>query len=398
MMNFDFSLQTRLIFGKGRVNEIGKTLSEYRFKKILFVYGRSSIKRSGLYELIVRCLNEEKIIFHELSGIAANPDVSFVKEGLKIIKKDPVDCILAVGGGSVIDVAKSLAVSYFYNGDPFDFNSHKAAPAKALPVAAILTIASAGSEMSDSCVINNYETKEKSGFNSSLVRPLFAIEDPALLLSVPSKQRNAGIVDMMMHSMERYFAQSAPYQLADSWALGIVKNIKEVALALIDNPNDEGAIEALMLDSSLAHSGLTSIGKKSRFAVHPLEHAMSALKPEITHGEGIAVAYLGWAKYIYREDLPKFARFSRYIFDVFEESDEKAAIMGIASMGRFYRELGVPTSLSRLGLHQEDIPRLAAIATGNGTRVIGCCPRSLNKEDVEAVYRLCLDDKEEDFR
>ena len=390
MMNFDFPRQTRIIFGENAEKKVGALLNEYGFRKVLLVYGGGSIKSNGLYDDVVTSLREAGVTYSELGGVAANPDVSFVEEGLKIIRETPVDCVLAVGGGSVIDVAKCIAVNYFYDGDAYDFNSHKAVPSKALPVSVILTIASSGSESSDSCVINLNKTHEKSGFNSYLVRPLFAIENPYLLKSVPLRQRNAGIVDMMMHSIERYFAKSEPGQLSDEFALSLIKNVKETAYKLLSDPNDIDSLANLMLDSTLAHNGITSIGKKTRFVVHPLEHAMSAYRPKIIHGEGIAVAYLGWAKYAYKEDLEKFAAFARRIFDIKEENDSKAAIMGIEAMRRFYIDLSVPTTLGQLGLFEKDIPELSRIATGNGTRVIGCCPRSLNQEDVEAVYRLCL--------
>lgn len=390
MMDFDFVNPTRIVFGGGKEKEVGSLLMSFGYKKALLVYGGGSIKRTGLYDVVVSSLSEAKIAFSELSGIKANPDVAFVKEGLSMIRKDPVDVILAIGGGSVIDVAKSIAVSYFYEGDPLDFNRHLIAPKKTLPVAVILTIASAGSESSDSCVISSYEKNFKGGFNSPLVRPLFAIEDPLLLKTVPVRQRNAGIVDMMMHSMERFFAKSVPFQLADDWALSLIKNVKSIAKALLNDPNDVDSLSSLMLDSSLAHDGLTGLGKKQCFVVHPLEHALSGYRPDIIHGEGIAVCYLGWARYVYKEDLTKFSRFARFVFDIQENNDEKAAIMGIEAVESFYKELQVPCSLRELGLSQKDIPSLANLATGNGTRVIGCCPRSLNKEDVERIYNLCL--------
>ena len=390
MMDFDFINPTRIVFGEGKEKEVGSLLSNYGYKRALLVYGGGSIKRSGLYDVIVESLKEAKIAFLELSGIKANPDVSFVKEGLSIVRKNPVDVILAIGGGSVIDVAKSVAVSYFYKGDPLDFNRHRLAPSRALPIAVILTIASAGSESSDSCVISSYEEDFKGGFNSPLVRPFLAIEDPVLLKTVPLRQRNAGIVDMMMHSMERFFAKSNPFQLADDWSLSLIKNVKNAAKTLLNDQNNMDALAALMLDSSLAHDGLTSLGKKTCFVVHPLEHALSGYNPHIIHGEGIAVCYLGWSRYVYKQDLAKFSRLARFVFDIKENNDEKAAIMGIEAMEAFYKELQVPCSLKELGLFSKDIPSLTNLATGNGTRVIGCYPQSLNKEDVEKIYNLCL--------
>lgn len=390
MMAFDFVNLTRIIFGEGKLDTVGAVLKSYGFKRVLLVYGGGSIKKNGAYDRLVKSLNEEGILFEELSGIKANPDLSFVVEGLEKLRKTPVDCILAVGGGSVIDVSKSLAVNFYHEGDPYAFNAHTETPKKALPVGVVLTLASAGSESSDSCVISDYKTNRKSGFNSPLNRPLFAIEEPSLTLSAPLFQKTCGIVDMMMHTIERYFYPTGSFTLTDRWALDLIREVRDNALRLMGKPTDPKTHGNLMLLSSLAHDGLTSLGKSGAFSVHPLEHALSAYRPEIAHGAGIAVCFLGWAKYVYTKDLLKFATLARSIFDIKEESDQKASIMGIEAMACFYQTLHMPTTFEELGLGEEDIPALANIATGNGTRVIGRCPQSLDIEDVKAIYRLCL--------
>lgn len=390
MVDFDFINPTRLIFGSDSEEKIGEILSGYGFQRVLLVYGKGSIKRSGLYGRVINSLQKASIAFTELAGVGPNPDHSFPIMGRDKARDFKAQVILAIGGGSVIDVAKSIGVSFFYDGDPFDFNLKKAIPHRTLPVGVILTIASAGSESSNSCVISNYQTGIKQGFNNDIIRPLFAIEDPKLTFTVSSFQTAVGIVDIMMHSLERYFASSSSYQLADDWALSLCRNVMESGKAALGDPTDYEARAALMLASSLSHDGLTGIGKKPVFVVHPLEHALSGYRPSVPHGEGIAICYLGWARYVYRKAPAKFARLARELFKIEEPHDEKAAIMGIEAMEDFYHSMAIPTTLPSVGVFEKDIPSLANLASGNGTHVIGSCPQSLNKQDIEAVYRLCL--------
>jgi alcohol dehydrogenase YqhD (iron-dependent ADH family) len=390
MIDFDYQLPTRIIFGHQSEEKVGEILSSYSLKKVLIVYGGGSIVRSGLYAKVIKALDQAGIAHVELKGITPNPDKHFVSAGRALALQEKVDALLAIGGGSVIDVAKAIGVSCFYEGDPFDFNLHKAKPTRTLPVGVILTIAAAGSESSDSCVISDEQTKIKQGFNSSVIRPLFAIEDPELTYGVPAYQTAAGITDIMMHSLERYFNASDDNQLCDEWALDLCKNVMVAGQKSLQNPTDYDARAALMLDSSLSHDGLTGLGKKFSFVVHPLEHAVSGYKSEVTHGAGIAICYLGWARYVYKKAPAKFAKLARKLFNIIDDDDEKAAIMGINAMKEFYLSIGMPTSLTDVGIEEADLPKLARLASGNGTHVIGCCPQSLNEQDIEAVYRLCL--------
>jgi len=391
MNDFDFVMPTRIIFGHRSEERIGIILKSYGFSNVLLVYGGGSIKRNGLYDKVIGCLDKEGISHVELSGVLPNPDKSFVSKGLAIAKGAQVQMVLAIGGGSVIDVAKSISVGYFHEGDPFDFNLHKITPVRHLPVASILTIAASGSESSDSCVISDNERHIKSGFNHPLNRPLFAIEDPELTYSVSPYQTACGIVDIMMHSLERYFNASDDNQLADSFALDLCRNVMIAGKKALQNPHDYDARAQMMLDSSLSHDGLTAIGKKAVFVVHPLEHGLSGYRPDIAHGAGIAICYLGWARYVYRKDTPKFAQLARVLFDIKVEDDEKAAIMGVNAMKDFYVLIGMPTSLREVGITENDLLPLADLVSGNGTHVIGCCPQSLEKQDILGVYRLCLD-------
>ncbi len=390
MIDFDFVSPTRIIFGKGKENGIGEILKGYGFSRVLLIYGKGSVIKSGLLAKTLSNLDKNSIFHVELSGIPANPSREYPLKGVEIARINKIDCILALGGGSVIDAAKSIGVGYYYDGDPFDFNLKIATPKKSLPVGVILTIAAAGSESSNSCVVQDNDTKIKQGFNSDIIRPLFAIEDPELTYSVSPFQTACGIVDMMMHSIERYFNESGPYQLSDDWALSLVKKVMEAGKKAYEDPTDYDARAALMLFSSLAHDGLTSIGKKSVFVVHPLEHALSGYRQNITHGAGIAVTYLGWAKYAYPFMKEKFARLARYLFNINDEDDTKASIIGIESMRDFYKSISLPVTLEELGLNENDIPALVNLATKGGTRVVGLCPQPLDSKAVNTIYFNCL--------
>ena len=286
--------------------------------------------------------------------------------------------------------AKAVGAGFYYEGDFFDFNLHKATPKKCLPIGVVLTISSAGSESSNSCVIQDDEKKIKQGFNCDLVRPVFAIENPELTYSVPGYQTFAGVSDIMMHSLERYHNASGENELADEWALSLILSTMEAAKTLLRNPNDYEARARVMLNSSLTHDGLTSLGKTSVFVVHPLEHALSGYDQKITHGAGVALLYPVWATYVYKKDIGKFAKLTEYLFKEKGATDEETAIMGIRLMKEFFSSLGMPTTFQEVGLGEKDIPALVSIATGNGTRTVGRYPQPLTEQDVEAIYRLLL--------
>lgn len=390
MIDFDFVAPTRVVFGHSAEDRLSELLSEYDIRSVLLVYGGGSIKKSGLYGRVINQLNLAKAAFYEIGGIRANPTKESVFAGIKILKEHPCDLILAVGGGSVIDAAKSMGVGYYYDGDPFDFNLKKAKPSKTVPVGVILTIASAGSEMSNSCVISDDATGIKLGFNNDLIRPLFALENPELTFTVSSYQTAVGFSDIMMHSLERYFGESDSLQLADEWALDLIKNTMEAGKRVLNKPDDYEARAALMLNSSLSHNGYTGIGKCSPFVVHPLEHALSGYRPDIPHGEGVALLYPAWASYVCKKAPAKFAYLTRRIFNLEAKTELETAIMGIAVMKDFFHSVGMPTSFQEIGITKNDIPSLVRLASGNGTRVIGLYPQSLDEQDIGNIYMSLL--------
>jgi alcohol dehydrogenase YqhD (iron-dependent ADH family) len=343
-----------------------------------------------LLDKVTGSLKKEGIQLFIKEGVRPNPDAKTVRDFIGFSRENGIDSIFAIGGGSVIDTAKAVGAGFYYEGDFFDFNLHKTAPKKCLPIGVVLTISSAGSESSNSCVIQDDETKFKGGINSDLVRPLFVVENPELTYGVSAYQTAVGASDIMMHSLERYFDPSEDNQLSDEWALSLVKNVMIALKRILKDPKDYEGRAALMLDSSLSHNGLTGIGKPFGFVVHPIEHALSGYKPDIVHGAGVALIFPAWATYTRKRNEAKLARMARVLFNESEPNDEKASIIGIASMREFFRSIGMPTTLKEVELGRDDIPSLAALATGNNTRMIGCCHQSLGQEDVERILASLL--------
>lgn len=312
-----FKCPTSMYIVENGIEKSGEIIKKEGFNKVFVIYGGHSLEKSGNLAKLEDSLKKNHIEYQLKGGVLPNPDVSFVNETLPILKEYKPECILAVGGGSVIDTAKSLCVSYYYDGDPLDFNKKLVTPKKALPLGTILTLAAAGSEMSTSCVISDYKTNFKSGFNSVYNRPTFSIEDPSLTLTVPSFQTFAGLVDIISHSFERYFSPSFNYELCDLFALSVIKEMVEVAYVLIKNPNDLDARRSMMVTSTLSHNGITSFDKPiTRFPCHMVEHKMSGIHPNLTHGLGLRFLLAEFMEV--NKDLlkDKIIKLGKFVFDI----------------------------------------------------------------------------------
>ena len=389
MINFDFQVKTKLCFGVDKQKEIGNILSELKVKKVLIVIGQGSVRKSGLLDVAITSMQEQALEYKVVEGVRPNPTIDFVVESLKVAKEFEPNFVLAIGGGSVIDTAKLIAADYYYDGDPFDFNLHKAKPKKALPVGVILTIAASGSEMSTSAVIQNDATGKKQGFNSEEVRPVFAIENPELTYSVDSYQTACGIVDIMMHTLERYFQKSSDNEPADGFAEALLKSVIKAGQKVVRNPSDYEARAVLMLMSSLSHNGLTNIGKPFGLPVHQLEHALSGLYPSIAHGAGLAVLWPAWAKYYIDFDEDKFDRFARNVWDS-QIPDKKAnGLQGIKLTEQFFRYVGMPSRLMDFKVGVIDIDKLVNSLTDNGTRVVAHHVKPLDREAARIIFDSC---------
>ena len=389
MIDFDYGVRTKLYFGRGKEKQVGEMLASYNASKVLIVIGQGSVKKTGLLDVVIGSLNKNNIQHKLLEGVRPNPTIDFVIEGLKVAKEFQPDFILAVGGGSVIDTAKLIALDYYYDGDPFDFNNHKAKPAKGLPVGVILTIAAAGSEMSASCVIQNDAEKSKKGFISDLNRPIFAIENPELTYSVDKYQTACGIVDIMMHTIERYFQPSAENEPADGFAETLLKSVIKAGQKVIRNPEDYESRAVLMLMSSYSHNGLTNLGKPFGMPVHQLEHGLSGMYPSIAHGAGLAVLWPAWAKYYIQYDEEKFDRFARNVWGSNLPNKRDNGLQGIKLTEEFFRYIGMPSRLADFRVGVIDIDGLVNILTENGTRVVAHHVKPLDGEVARIIYDSC---------
>lgn len=386
MNNFLFYPATKYVFGKGVEEKVADQLSEFGMKKPLIVYGKGSVIRSGLLDRIKNSLDKSGIPYAELGGVQPNPVDSKVYEGIEIAKKEGIDSVLAVGGGSSIDTAKAIAAAIPYDGDFWDFYCGKANVTKALPVGVVLTIPAAGSEGSGNSVITKLDGLHKLGMGSDVLRPKFALMNPELTFTLPPYQTAAGITDMMAHIMERYFSNTPNVEITDRVAEGVLKAIISEAPKVIANPEDYDARANIMWSGTLAHNGVCSGGREEDWSTHGLEHELSAVY-DVTHGAGLAVMFPAWMTYALKENPGKLAQFARRVFDVKESDDMKAAALGIAALKEFLASIGMPTSMKELGIENPDIELLAKKVIENKGEVFGNYIE-INKPIAAEIYTL----------
>lgn len=393
MKNFIYETPTKVYFGKGEENKVGKLIAEYQPQKVLIHYGGKSAKESGLLDRVKKCLEEENINYVELGGVVANPELGLVREGIALCIQEGVDFVLAVGGGSVLDSAKAIA-----NGaanpdmDVWEFSLGKCVPERTLNKGAVLTLSAAGSEMSNSCVITNLETGEKRGYSCSCNRMNFAIENPELTYSVSSYQTACGIVDIAMHTMERYFCPGEDTYLTDAIAEAVIKNVMKAGVDCIENPRNYEARANMMWASSLAHNGLTECGREHQLVVHQFEHEVSGMYPQIAHGAGLAAIWCSWARYVYSANTDRWLQYAHNVWnlDIDFEHPEKTIEEAINRQEQFYSSIGMPIRLNTLGVQREALEKLALDCSRNKTRtLIGYKP--LNYEDILAIYKMAYE-------
>ncbi len=387
MNDFIFNTPTKVFFGKNKEEEIGNIITEYGYKKIMLQYGKGSVIKSGLLDRVKSALEKSQIEYVEMGGVEPNPKITFVREAIKVAKKENVDLILAVGGGSVIDSCKYTALGAKADCDVWDFAMGKAKPIDAIPVACILTHSAAGSEMSNSAVITNLELNMKKGCSTELNRLKFAVMNPELTYTLSAYQTACGVVDIMAHTMERYFTLCEDTDLTDRIAESILKAVISAGKVAIENPTDYNARATIMWASSLSHNGLTGCGRENFLAVHQLEHALSGEFDKVAHGAGLAVLFPAWAKYVYKHNTSRFAQFARRVWDIVEEDDSKASLMGIEAMAEYFKSIGMPSTLREFDI--PNVPdRLAELCTFNKTRVIkNYIP--LDYQVIKEIFESC---------
>ena len=391
MRDFNYYAPTQVVFGEHSEEKVAALVRKYGGHKVLVHYGGSSAMRSGLLVKICTLLREDGLDIFLLGGVVPNPRLSKVHEGIELCRKEGIDFLLAVGGGSVIDSAKAIAYGVPYDGDVWDFYAGKAEPRCCLPVACVLTIPAAGSEMSEASVITNEDGWIKVGYSNDMSRPKFAIMNPRRTFTLPPYQTAAGVTDMMMHTMERYFTHDTDMTFTDALAEAVLRTLKDCVFAVLKDPEDYRNRAQIMWGGSVAHNGLTGCGVQDDWATHGLEHELSALF-DVTHGAGLAAVWPGWARYVYKEDVSRFVQFAVNVFDVPNDfSDpEGTALRGIEAVERFYRAIGMPTRIHELlgrEITDEEIAEMARKCSHDGTITIGSF-KELGREDMEAIYKL----------
>lgn len=392
MQNFEFYSPARLIFGKGTENTIGQTLKPHA-KKVLLHYGGGSIKKSGLYDRVVASLKEAGVEYVELGGVQPNPRLKLAQEGIELCKRENVDLILAVGGGSVIDSAKCIAMGVYYDGNVWDMYETGKAIEKALPVAIILTIPAAGSEASGDTVITNEEKALKYGYGSPKLRPLISVMNPELFFTLPKNQVANGVTDMMSHIFERYFTNTTHVELTDGLCETVLRTIMHNAPKVLKNAEDYDAWSEIGFAGTVAHNGLLGCGRAQDWGCHNMEHELSAIY-DIAHGAGLAVVTPAWMKYVWRENPQMFVQFAVKVMGVDGScrQTEDIVMEGIEKLSAFFRSIGQPTTLGELGIGEDRLEEMARKAThecfGQENPIGGL--KKLYWQDVLAIYKLAL--------
>ena len=362
MFNFSYYTPTQVVFGRDAEARTGALVKAQGCKKVLIHYGGGSVVRSGLLGRIKASLDKEGVTYIELGGVVPNPRLSLVYQGIELCKKEGVDFILAVGGGSVIDSSKAIAYGLAEDADVWELYDRARQAKACLPVGVVLTIAAAGSEMSDSSVITKDEGGIKRGYSSDLCRPRFAIMNPELTATLPPYQTASGCADIMMHTMERYFTPNGTMELTDCLAEGLMRTVMRNAQILHADPGNYDARAEIMWAGSLSHNGLTGCGSDGGdWATHGLEHEMGGMF-DVTHGAGLAAVWGSWARYVYRDCLDRFAKFAVNVMGVENSgAPEDVALKGIEAMEDFYRSIQMPTCFSELGIAptQEQLSTMA---------------------------------------
>ena len=390
MDNFKFFRPTDFIFGKEAELSAGKMVKKHGGTKVLIHYGGGSVVRSGLLDRVENSLKSSNIDYILLGGVQPNPLDTLVYQGIDLCKKEGVDLILAVGGGSVIDSAKAIAVGAVYDGDFWDFFDYKVSAKNAIKVATVLTIPAAGSEASDSAVITKADGLYKRGYGTKHMVPVFSLLNPELNYTLPAYQTACGVADMMAHVMERYFTNTENVEISDRLCEGILLTIINQAPIAIKDPENYAARANLTWAGTVAHDGTCGVGREEDWATHLLEHELSALY-DVAHGAGLAVMFPAWMKYVHESNIDKFVQFATRVWGIKETDDKKEmALQAIESLENFFVSIGLPVTFEDLGAKKEDIGKLVEVLTINTGGSLGSF-KKLNMDDARKIYELACE-------
>ena len=419
MINFDFFTPTKILFGAGRESEVGKQVAAFGGHKVMIIYGKKGghIETSGLLDRVHKSLSDAGLSYVDLNGVVPNPRLSLVKEGIRIGRAEGVDFLLPIGGGSVIDTAKGIGYGIANDFEMEDLLYGRVKTDKNLPIGVILTIAAAGSEMSSSMVLTIEDGMMKRSYGHDCARPKFAIMNPELTYSLPAYQTASGAADIMMHTMERYFTPTdTDTSLTDRIAEGLMVSVRDAAQIAVKEPENYEARATLMWAGSLSHNGLTGAGRISDFATHKIEHELGGMF-DVAHGAGLAAVWGSWARYVYKTNPGRFAQFGKKVFginissstnitpnsDAPEQpikpspiitdpeltSTDTAALAAITAWETWCHSIGMPTTLTELGIHPTDtqIEEMAEKCVFGRNGHVGFF-QPLTKEDIAAILKM----------
>lgn len=391
MKDFNFYAPTEVVFGEHSEEQVAQLVKKYGGTKVLVHYGGQSAVRSGLLDKICGLLSEGGIDYVKLGGVVPNPRLSLAKEGIELCRKENIDFILAIGGGSVIDSSKCIAYGVCLDGDVWDVYIGRVTPEKMLPVACVLTIPAAGSEMSEASVITNEDGDVKLGYSNNISRPKFAIMNPKRTYTLPPYQTAAGVTDIMMHTMERYFNTECDMTLQDEIAEALMRTMKESVFEVLKNPEDYRSRAQIMWGGSLAHNDVTGNRGIGDWSTHQLEHELSGMF-DVTHGAGLAAIWPSWARYVMHENLSRFVRFAVNVMGVPNDftDPEGTALRGIEAMERFYHAIGMPINIRELigrDITDDEITEMTRKCSRDYKRVCGQF-KPLAAADMEAIYNM----------
>lgn len=387
MENFNFYSPTKFVFGRETENKAGELVKKYGGTKVLVHYGSGSAVRSGLLDRVCASLDKEGIPYVKLGGVKPNPRDTLIYEGIDICKKEGIDFILSVGGGSCIDSSKGIAAGFYYDGDFWDMYMKKAPVGKALPIGTVLTIAAAGSEGSGSSVVTKEDGMLKRDIGSDNIRPRFSILNPELTCTLPPYQSACGITDIMAHIFERYFTNTTEVECTDRLCEALLLCMLKEAPRVIEDPNNYQARANIMWAGTVAHNDIVGVGRSQDWNSHGIEHELSGLY-DCAHGAGLAVIMPAWMKYVYKHNVSRFCQMATRVFGIEQdfENPEVTALAGIAAFKSFLSSIGMPTSFEELGAKAEDIPTLVdKLGVGDGKR---SGFMELDAKDVTNIYRI----------
>ncbi len=391
MINFEFRSPTRVIFGRDTEKQVGEVIRGYGYHKILLLYGGQNIYKSGLHAVITDSLRENGIAFVERGGVKPNPNAVFCEETAHLIRNENIELVLAVGGGSVIDCGKIACHAAASGATPWEIMTHEKEITATIPLGVILTIAAAGSETSNSAVITNEQIGKKLGIGTEWNRPLFAIMDPQLMYTLPPYQTACGIVDIMMHTMERYLCMNGDNDLMDRMCEALLTAVVAAGPVAMEKPDDYEARATLLWAGSLSHNGLMGTGREYAMVAHALEHSLSAFDTTIAHGAGLAVIWPALLAYEYQHDVMRFAQMAVRVWgcEMDFEHPERTALAGIRRARTFFTSLGMPSTLQEFGIAEKDLDAIADNCTDGGKATLANI-LPLTRDDARAIYASCL--------